>query len=395
VNVLSVIHYPVFGGPHNQAACLAQPLKKRGWDTIVALPAERGNAKTRLLDFGVDVISIPLHRLRATWYPRTQARFATTFAEDINRIRELIRVRSIHLVQVSGLVNPHAAIAARLEGVPVVWQILDTRAPVALRLAMMPFVYTLADTVMSTGMAVANQHPGLPRLSDRLVLYTPPVDISRFRPDNYRRTVSRVRLRIPDDAVAIGTLGNLNPQKRHKDLLRAFLKVRSKSSRVYLRILGASTPSHRAYEERLLAEASELGLVTDGRFAIVDPRQDANLLLPGLDVFALSSPRRSEGIPTVVLEAMSCGLPVVATDVGAVTDVISDGVTGLVTPPSRPFQMAYALSRLVDDPVLRLSVGSAARAKAELDFGIERSADAHADAYSRAVDRRRSSGHGP
>jgi glycosyltransferase involved in cell wall biosynthesis len=392
MKILSVIHYPTFGGPHNQAVRLARPLQRRGWETLVALPAEPGNAETRLLEECIEVVSLPLYRVRATWRPDHHARFAKSLAADIERIRSLIRSRKVDLVQVSGLVNPHAGIAARLERLPVVWQLLDTRAPLSVRIVMAPVVHRLADVVMSTGLKVAAQHPGMRRLGDRLLPYTPPVDLAEFRPDSGRRQIARSRLGIPEDAVAIGTLANLNPQKGHEHLLRAFSRLRPSAGKVCLRILGSSTPTHLTYRDRLLAEASRLGLARDGGFAVIDPGREAHLMLPGLDIFALASTPRSEGIPTVVLEAMACGLPVVATDVGAVTDVVSHGITGFVTDPSRRLQLTRALDRLVHDPSLRASLGSAGRAKAEAEFGIEGSADAHAEAYRRAVARRRSCG---
>jgi hypothetical protein len=69
MNVLFVIHYPVFGGPHNQALVLAQSLVRHGVDMTILLPDEPGNAAGRLRSAGVDVVTMPLHRVRATPHP--------------------------------------------------------------------------------------------------------------------------------------------------------------------------------------------------------------------------------------------------------------------------------------------------------------------------------------
>jgi glycosyltransferase involved in cell wall biosynthesis len=386
MRALTVLHYPVFGGPHNQAAQLAPALERRGWETLVILPTEPGNAEARLRGEGVGVRTMPLHRMRATMQPFTHIRLATRIGADISGIRQLIRTERIDLVQVSGLINPQAAIAGWLEGRPVVWQLLDTRAPVAARFAMIPVIRALADVVMTTGLKVASQHPGLGTVGERLIPYVPPVDTVAFRPGPERRAAARERLRVPEDGILVGTLANLNPQKGHEYLLQAVAKLRSTCCRdVYLRILGAATPTHRQYEARLVAEAGKLGLSDNTHFSIVDPHGDANLLLTAFDIFALTSARRSEGIPTVLLEAMACGLPVVVTDVGGVTDVVGHAATGLVVPPSSVTAITDALERLVHDPTLRAGLGTAGRRKAETDFHLEDCADAHADAYSRAI----------
>jgi hypothetical protein len=124
MNIVFVIHYPIFGGPHNQALLLARWLERYGVRMTVVLPTEHGNAAKRLADAGVDVVQIPLHRVRATYNPLDQLRFLTSMTGEVGGLRRLIRNRNIDVVQIGGLVNPHAAIAARLEGVPVIWQIL-------------------------------------------------------------------------------------------------------------------------------------------------------------------------------------------------------------------------------------------------------------------------------
>ena len=182
MRLLAIVHYPVFGGPHNQLLVLDAPLRAAGVETTVLLPEEPGNAVQRLREAGLDVVTMPLHRLRATPDPRTQAGFIGGFVPEVAAIRSLIRRRELDMVQVGGLVNPHGAIAARREGKPVVWQLLDTRAPLALSIPSMLLVRGLADAVMTTGREVALQHPWGSKLGNRLVPFYPPVDTDRFRP---------------------------------------------------------------------------------------------------------------------------------------------------------------------------------------------------------------------
>jgi glycosyltransferase involved in cell wall biosynthesis len=108
-------------------------------------------------------------------------------------------------------------------------------------------------------------------------------------------------------------------------------------------------------------------------------------LLPAFDILALSSVPRSEGMPTVILEAMACGIPVVATHVGAVAELVEAGSTGLVVPPEDDEALAAGLARLASDAELRAHLGEAGRRRFDEVFQLERLADRHARAYELAV----------
>jgi glycosyltransferase involved in cell wall biosynthesis len=126
-----------------------------------------------------------------------------------------------------------------------------------------------------------------------------------------------------------------------------------------------------------------LGL--EGRFSFVDPGRRVPELLPALDVFAMSSVPRSEGVPTVIFEAMSTGLPVVTTDVGAVREFVEEDVTGYVVPPLQDARLADALAPLVADAGLRARLGETARARVLERYHVDRCADVYADAFERAL----------
>ena len=115
-----------------------------------------------------------------------------------------------------------------------------------------------------------------------------------------------------------------------------------------------------------------------GRCALAGERADVAAILPAFDVFAL--PSRYEGLPTAVVEAMVCGVPVVATAVNAVSDVVIPGETGLLVPPQRPDLLARAVRYLIDRPAVAARLagppgpgwvsGSGARAAGRADRGL-------------------------
>ena len=385
MKVMSVIHYPVFGGPHNQAVRLDAPLKALDVETLVVVPDEPGNAASRLGAAGGNHVTIPLSRLRASKDLRVQGRFLRAFRGDVERLRGLIRAHDVDVVQLSGLVNPHAAVAARLENVPVLWQILDTRAPQIARVALVPFIRVLADCVMTTGMRVAELHPGVSRFGEGMVPYFPPVDIGLFRPATpTERTAARAELGVPDDAFLVGTVGNLNPQKGHEYLVRAAAAAHERIPNLYVRILGASTSTHTKYAESVRSEAADHGFELP-LFDMLDPGARVAELVRAFDLFVMSAVPLSEGVPTVILEAMASGIPVVATDVGGVKEVVRHGTTGLVVPCLDTDALADGIVVLEDDPALRGTMSRAARRDAEQHYGAEQCARVHLKAYRTAL----------
>ena len=112
LRVLSVLHYPFFGGPQNQNMRLHPVLAQAGVDLRAVLPDEPGDAASRLRDAGVPTTTQRLRRLRATADLRTQVKFALSFWPDVLRLKRLIQQQGIDVVQINGLENPHGATGA-------------------------------------------------------------------------------------------------------------------------------------------------------------------------------------------------------------------------------------------------------------------------------------------
>lgn len=389
--LVSVIHGPDFGGAHNQLLRLSAPLRERGFETVAVLSEEANGPTARFREAGIETHQIPLGRLRATPNPVVQARFAARLRSDLRRLVRLLTDSRADVVQAHGPTNPQAALAAaRADRRPgLVWQLLDTRAPMLLRRLTMPLVLKHADAVTCWGRELARVHPGAERLGERLIFVFPPVAAAALAPDPQQRALARQRLGIPEGAVAVGTLAVRNPQKGIEWLIRAAGQVAERHPQVVFRVLGAPSAAHASYERDLREEARELGLGPPA-LEFVDPGEDSHLLLQALDVFALTSVPRSEGVPTVILEAMAAEKPVVATDVGAVREIVEHEASGLVVPAEDPGGIADAVSRLVADGGARADFGAEGRRLALERFDLGQLVDRHARAYELAIARRRS-----
>ena len=387
MNVLQVIHYPFFGGPQNQALQLARPLAAHETTTTVVLPDDFGNAAQRLRDAGIEVIPASLHRLRATVNPIVQARFLAGVPSEVAALRRLIREQSIDVVQVAGLVNPHAAIAARLERVGVVWQLLDTRAPMALRRVLMPWVLTLADVVMTTGLGVARVHPGATALGPRLIPYFPPVDISEFRPDSARRVLAREALGVASSTPLVGTVANITPQKGLEHFVAVADGIHAILPDTRFVILGSLMETHAEYERYIQGTIVDSAAGRADAIRVVNPGNRVSELLPALDLFLLTSVPRSEGVSTTVLEAMATGIAVVSTDVGALSEVVEDRVTGRIVAALDDSAMVEVVAALLVDAGQRLRMATIARQRATQLYDVNVCAETHMRAYRLAASR--------
>jgi glycosyltransferase involved in cell wall biosynthesis len=182
-------------------------------------------------------------------------------------------------------------------------------------------------------------------------------------PDAAQRAAARAELGLRPDDTVLGVVARLSPQKAHATLLRAVAALAPGRPGLRLAVIGDG--AERAALEAL---AAELGIAE--RVLFTGIRRDVRALLPGLDVSCLSSVH--EGVPLVVLESMAAGLPVVATAVGALPELVRDGEDGLLVPAGDVDALAARLARLVDEPELRAAMGARARTRAENDFALDR-----------------------
>lgn len=389
MKALSVLHFPEFGGPHNQMLRLTRPLQGRGVESLAVLPEGAGADRLRAGAVPVEIMN--LGRVRAVKDPRVQVRMLGRFPLDMWHLIRLFRREKPDVVVLSGLMNPHAALAARVLGIPVMWQLLDTRPPMPVRKFMMRVIRALSDSLMPVGYNVAASHPGSESFGDRMVVFYPPVDTDAFRPQPESAKPLRVELGIPMDAPVVGVIGNINPQKGHEYFVEAAAIVKRSIPDARFVVAGHIYPNHRAYYESLLERARSLDLEPGKDIFYLGSRQDIPDILASIDLFALASVPNSEGTPTVILEAMACGVPVVASDVASVGEVVSDGQTGYVVPSMEPEIMASRIVDLLQDSDRRRVFSATGRKRVESEFSMEACVDAHIRAFELAIAHRKPS----
>lgn len=198
------------------------------------------------------------------------------------------------------------------------------------------------------------------------------------------------------DGVLVGSVAVLRPQKRVDVLIDAAPAILAAEPRARVAIIG-----NGPQEAELRDRATQLGLMSDPRFGFFPFQPPAFSTLSALDVYVL--PSSWEAFPIGVLEALACGTPQVATDVGGTREAVVDGTgipahrdeppralpveeeTGLLVPPAQPQVLAQAVLTLVRDPARRQRMADASRARHHKHFTLEQMADQIAAAYAEVL----------
>lgn len=187
----------------------------------------------------------------------------------------------------------------------------------------------------------------------------------------------RAELRLPAGTPLVGYVGRLSREKGVRELLDA--AASQPVAHVHFVLVGDGP-----LRAELAAAVSARGLAH--RVHLLGRREDAAALLPDLDALVLPSHR--EGTPMVLLEAMAAGVPPIATAVGGVPDVVTDGVNGILVPPHDAAAVAVAVGRVAGDPSLGRRLGAAAAETVRARFSAPEMARGYARAYRSAMERR-------
>ncbi|MCP4350577.1 MAG: glycosyltransferase [Desulfobacterales bacterium] len=223
-------------------------------------------------------------------------------------------------------------------------------------------VWGFTDQVLS----VSHEHAkelaatiGYPRQKIRVVING--VDTERFSRKKENKII-RDSLGIKKDDVVIGTLGRLVPVKNQSLLIKAFAVLTERFPNIKLMLVGDGP-----LKDDLTELANSLGLSSQVIFP--GRRSDTPEMLNCMDIFALTS--LSEGMSNTILEAMSSGLPVVATNVGGNPELVDDDVTGILVQSDNGKALADAFTALTENPDTRKDMGRSGRKRVENLFSLE------------------------
>jgi len=338
----------------------------------------------RRLDAGRGTVHVACFHARGAWFGRIAERAASitefpiegfrrldTFTE-LRRFAAWCRQNQLAIVHTADLyANIFGLPGAALAGVPVrignrreinpnktVGQIATQRA-----------AYAVAHKVVANSRAAADRLLA-ERVSARKIVVVPNgLDIGLFSP-----RAPRARLR------TVIVVANLRAEKGHDVLIDAAPEVTRQFPDVRFEFVGAGPEL-----ERLRARARAAGV--GDAIAFLGHREDVGARLDAADIFVL--PSRSDAFPNAVLEAMAAGLPVVASSVGGICELVDDGRNGLLVPPDDASALADRICRLMSDAPWAASLGEAARRDAEATYSFDRMVDGFERTYLSELARRK------
>ncbi len=257
-----------------------------------------------------------------------------------------------------------AGMAARLQGLPVVWHMRDLLTEAGARAWLQRAARMVRPHIIAISDAVAAQFEGL---GCPVYVVRNGIPLERFTPGPVPQGL-RAELGVPEGAPVACVVGRLTPWKGHEVLLRAWPAVQQRMPDARLIVVGEVAFWDDSYGLQLRALADELGIA--GSVCWAGFREDVADVLRLSDLLVL--PSIDEPFGRVIIEAMSVGLPVVATASGGVPEIVVDGETGLLVPPGEPEALADAIAAVFADEAGARAMGEAGRSRALEHFDVRR-----------------------
>jgi glycosyltransferase involved in cell wall biosynthesis len=346
-------------------------LDRRKYYPIVILPADMptGMLSPELDRLGVEYHFAHLGILRRKYLSaRAIIPLTIDLLRGVAHVRSTVRSRGVALVHTNTFVAISGAIGGKLAGVPVLWHIREILAmPRPVRWLLYKMLSLCADRVVCISKAVRdNLLKEAPNLASKSVVVYNAVTVAANNGAG-RDIGLREELAVPQFAPLVGMVGRVSHWKGQETLAEAASLVLQRHPETHFVAVGSYFADESHYLDKLKSLITGLGL--NDRFHLVDYRSNVTDVYRALDVFVLPS-IKPEPFGRVTVEAMTQGRAVIATNHGGTLELIEDGVTGILVPPSDPKALAAAIELLLADRPLREKMGQAAASYAKENFGL-------------------------
>ncbi|MCK4454443.1 glycosyltransferase family 4 protein [Candidatus Parcubacteria bacterium] len=303
------------------------------------------------------------------------------FPLAVKHIVKVTKKERIDIVHVNGLLALQAVVAARIVKKPIVWHLVSTIYPKSLVLLLRPFITRWANKIVFVTHKTVFYYLGKKYQKEKVKIIYEPVDTKYFdikEVSEEKKTSVREEFGIPIDHKVVGVVGNITHQKGLEYFIRVANEVKKRSRlKIKFLIVGGKSKGHEDYYNKLQILIKKLHLENDIIFTGRVPYlQD---VLSIMNIFLMTS--IAEGTPLVILEAMAMGVPVVATDVGGISEQVADGETGIIVPPRDPNAISKAVIYLLEHPEERGRMGKKGRERVKKMFSLERCVEEHRKLY--------------
>lgn len=369
MKVLHIITGLNVGGAENMLAKLLEASPNAAQEAVVLSLLEPGALAPRILACGVRLVS--LHMRRGLPLPGDALRLARLVRE--------IQPDVLHGWMYHGLLA--ASFAAFIVGknAPLIWNIRHSLANPAHESRTTRMLLRLSaaqskrpDAIVYNSQAALTQHGAFGLHGAKAKVIPNGFDCQLYRPDPEARARLNREFGIAPGALLVGHVARLHPMKDHAMLVEATAMARAKGTDLHLLMIGTGLEDPPTDLRERIAR-----LLPADRVTLTGARNDISRLMPGFDLLALPS-AWGEAFPNVLGEALACGVPAVATDVGDSALIVGD--QGRIVLPGNAEDFASALVELAElSGEQRREIGLAGRKRIEADYSL----DAIAGAYQR------------
>ena len=372
LKILFISHSSYLFGAENCALSLIQGLDKDRFDAAAVLPAD-GLFKQKLDELGVKTHVLPLE-----WWVKNEGRLLHTDQEiplALDRLLRIVDEEKPDIIHSNTSVVCWGAVAAAMSGVKHVWHVHEilNGHPSLQSILPLPLLYEavnfLTDKVVAVSDAVQDEMAGFVDSDKVRLVYN---GVPYHAPENPARLRKELGAS-PEQQIAV-TVTSLQAYKGVDNLIAAAAKACVQDERLVFAIAGSGPPEAVA---ALRDQVKELKL--EGKVFHLGFRNDIADILAGADLFVL--PSAKEAFPLVVLEAMSHGRPVVATDCGGTREMVIDGETGFVVPVKDPDALAERILEICGDKALGAAMGEKGRRRYTERFTLQHYVNAFTELY--------------
>jgi len=372
--ILKVVPTLMCGGTENQFMMLTRGLDSTRFDVEFACLRRWGPFVQEITERRIPLSEYKVTTFRSVYALTQQARLARHIARR--------RIQIVHAYNFYG--NVFAIPPARLVARVVIASIRDC-APylTPMQKRVQRYACQLADCVLVNAEAVKRWLVAEGYDESKIVVIRNGVDLTRFSESTDSKDVRR-DLGLPGGTPLVVVVSRLARLKGLEQLIEAAAILKSRNQDGRFLIVGETAPSERAYLDELKRLAA-LHRVAD-RVVFTGLRSDVPALLSAADVAVM--PSLNEALSNVLLESMAAGAPTVATRVGGTPEALIDGQTGLLVPAGEARPLAAAISQLLDDRVLAIRLGHAARQFIHQHLSVERMVRATEQLYAELLARK-------
>lgn len=367
IKIAILDHSPDLGGAEVTILTFLRRIDRSRFDVTVILPSKGAFSRAlEEIDIPTSIIHLPTELIRlkrGKAFRSFLLLLISLFFLHFFLLNLCIYLRRNHFQLIlTNTIKAHlyGSVAARLCSIPVVWRFHDVLASPDFSSLVIKFIVVLGrlfpTRILAVSKTTANYlvRQGIKNRKVEVIFNA--IDRELFEIKGYSHI--RDEYQLGDGVRLVGCIGRIIPQKGQKVFLLAIPEILQRYPDTFFLIIGDIFLKEETFKEELLAIMKRNGI--EKRVRLTGFRKDIGKVIRSLDILVFPS-IAPEAFPLTVLEAMSLGKPVIASDIGGISEIIEDGANGILVEPNRPEQIAEKIIYLFNHPEICDKIGEKAK----------------------------------